>query len=60
MSQQCPQHFPYGRVHQTEHFDVLVKRCRLCDEFMGLETAPRKIADIQKPPEPGEHFDQYA
>lgn len=62
MEQEFPphQHMPYGRVHQTEHFDVLIKRCRICDEFVGIETAERKDKPKQQPPEPGAHFDQYA
>jgi hypothetical protein len=60
MNQQCQQHFPYGKLFQTEHFDILVKRCRLCDEFVGIESAVRKVVEQPKPPEPGEHFDQLA
>jgi len=61
MSQQCQQHVPYGRVFYTEHFDILIKRCRFCEEFVGIETAERKNPlPQQKPPEPGAHFDQYA
>ena len=41
MDQQHP-HVPYGRIYQTEHFDILIKRCRFCEEFMGVETAERK------------------
>lgn len=43
--QQQHQHFPYGKIFQTEHFNLMVKRCRLCGEFIGVETAERK--DIQ-------------
>jgi len=60
MEQKCQQHFPYGRLFQTEHFDVLIKRCKVCDEFVGIETAQRKVLPKQEPPEPGTYVDKYA
>jgi len=52
-------HLPIGRIFTTEHFQILIKRCRLCDDFMGVETAQLK-SEIKKdpPPEPGSYFDQ--
>ena len=48
MNQQDHSHVPYGRIYQTEHFNVLIKRCRFCDEFIGVETGIRQ--DV--PPDP--------
>lgn len=52
-------HIPGGVIYTTEHFQLMVKRCRLCDAFLGVESASRK-EDIPKPPpaEPGSYFDQ--
>jgi len=50
MTQQDHPHMPYGRVYQTEHFDILIKRCRFCQEFMGVETASRNVVEPPVPP----------
>lgn len=48
--QQPHQHIPYGRYYQTEHFEIVIKRCRFCDDFVGIESAVR--ADVPKEPIP--------